>query len=90
MARAGQIARRTPSALHLLDLIDPATPTGVQMLATSAAELRAALTVLEEEVRGVHACGIGCGADAWRLGSGSVCPENTARPQIFSPLGFLS
>ena len=53
MAKAGQIARRTPSAMQLLDVIDPATPTGVQLLATSADELRAALTVLEEEVRGV-------------------------------------
>jgi hypothetical protein len=52
MAKASMIARRTPSALDLLDLIDPSTPTGIQLLATSADELTRALAVIEEEVRG--------------------------------------
>jgi hypothetical protein len=80
MAKAGQIARRTPSALQLLDVIDPATPTGVQLLATSADELRAALTVLEEEVRGV--CVMSCGEETQRLGSESVRGEHSAAADL--------
>jgi len=48
MVRAVAVCRRERATLDLIDTKDPATPTGVQLMAKSAEELMAALATLED------------------------------------------
>lgn len=48
MVRASAVSRRNAAALALIDTYDDATPTGVQLLASTPDELLGALRVIEE------------------------------------------
>ncbi len=54
MLRANAMARNNKSTLALIDTVDPATPTGVQLFAVNERELEAALNALDEGARGAH------------------------------------
>ena len=52
--RAKSVAAEHPETLNAVDTHDPATPTGVQLLASNSTELDRALEVLKRGAAGKH------------------------------------
>src|ERR1043166_7305212 len=89
MLRAKALARRNRSTIELVDTFDKATPTGVQLLVTSADELMRAIDVLVDLAATTHphfnnisnvALNFGCPSpDVIQIGAGPALLKRRAK-----------
>ena len=94
MVRAASLLKRNNSTTSRIDTLDPSTPTGVQLMVSSASELKKTLQLLEERAqsdkvfwaRGIHGIDLNFGCPSPHIINDGLGPAMLSRPQILRQL----